>query len=122
MLKLGMNIRKMQERHSNIICDNNDSKVLRLLSACFVKKKEVRHYNMTVVYEMGHYRTIKDEYQNLVPTSELISAKLDSKGDNFEKAAFLYLKHYHDYGRLVGLLAKMNERKKESQNIEEYLS
>lgn len=35
MLKLGMNIRRMQESYSNNICDNNESKLFRLLGECF---------------------------------------------------------------------------------------
>ena len=39
-----------------------------------------------------------------------------------EKASFLYLKHYHDYARLVALLAKINENKKpEKKSVEEFL-
>ena len=73
MLKLGMNLRKMQERISNIVCDNHESKLFRLLSPCFMKRRETAQFHINLIHEIGHYKTIKDEYQNLVPTSELIS-------------------------------------------------
>lgn len=37
MLKLGMNIRNMQQRYSNLVCDNNESKLFKILNECFQK-------------------------------------------------------------------------------------
>lgn len=49
MLKLGMNLRKMQERYSNIICDNNESKLFKVLEECFEKKGESENYHIYLI-------------------------------------------------------------------------
>ncbi len=71
--------------------------------------------------EVGYYKTVKDEFQSLVPTSELASSKLDQRKDDIEGVSFLYIKYYHDNPNLLALLTKLSKRSKEFVGIGEYL-
>ena len=98
MLKLGMSIRSKQEGRK--VCDNNESKIFRVLGRCF--GAELFHINL--ILEIGYYGTLKEEYQYLVPTSEIIS---DRTTRSIETASFLYIRHYPDHPSIVALLAKI---------------
>ena len=66
MLKLGMTLRRLQDR-TRKGADNNESKLFKVLSNCWLNASLK---SIHLFLQIGHHLTLKEEYLLLVPTAE----------------------------------------------------
>ena len=71
MLKLGILLRKFEEKQRDLSVDLNESKVFKILSSCFSKGLEGPAYDIHMFLQVGSSLTLKEEYLNLAPTCGL---------------------------------------------------
>lgn len=95
MLRLGMNLRRIQEDNSNTM-DIHESKIFKLLSECFTSRNDKNEliYRFHHFMQVGLYPTLKEEYLNLAPTSDGFFGKKHMDSDKFQQISFFFIKQY----------------------------